>query len=283
MECLIKTFILIVFWALIGGLSFFRCTDINEGTSISDRFNDTTYSLKQFPQGLKIHTRIFNSDTLDKRSILVVRIGKNQCERCINEFVEPIIMLAQPVPKINVLFLVSTQVPNDILAFKKKYEAYGAVEEFPLVLPLDHLGVPYLFQVNSSGFAHSHGVYGVNTKDEIISKTMKVPELFTRTINHKGLSFVDTIATIPIVEKGREYSVLFKYKNLSFADMKISKVETGCGCTVAKWDSNYVAAGANGEIIFKIKSSNSGAFYRECSVFEEGSPLPITLIIKSKF
>ncbi|MGQ1891963.1 DUF1573 domain-containing protein [Thermophagus sp. OGC60D27] len=80
------------------------------------------------------------------------------------------------------------------------------------------------------------------------------------------------------LKRGEEAGARFGFKNVGEAPLVITKVQTGCGCTVAKYTQKPVMPGDSGfvEVIFD-STGKYGAQFQQVSVYFKGLKSPILL------
>lgn len=93
------------------------------------------------------------------------------------------------------------------------------------------------------------------------------------------LKLVTDIHDFGNIYKGENASFYIKFKNIGKADLRLTNVEEGCGCTIADWSMNSIAPGEMDSIFVTYDSEIVGTIDRRVTIYSNDSVDPYIFYI----
>ena len=96
------------------------------------------------------------------------------------------------------------------------------------------------------------------------------------------IQFAQKVINYGKIDKGANWTRVFKFKNEGTEPLVLSSVRASCGCTTPKWTREPIAPGAEGNITVKYDTNRMGNFHKTVTVNSNATNKTVVLTIKGQ-
>lgn len=94
--------------------------------------------------------------------------------------------------------------------------------------------------------------------------------------HHDKITFLNTVINYDTIERYSDGNRTFNFYNTGNEPLVITRVKSGCSCTVAKYTKDTILPGGRGEITARYNTKKPGRFDRELTVYSNSGGKTIT-------